>query len=132
MSLTVTYSNNSNNINELIFQDGWVGRIYLDTDITKLEVEYDDNVQKDASMNDIVLQSTVKQYYTFNFGAKNNYVEALKIISLCNHVVIKDEKGEIFIAKDIKFSINKKEGSYYNCSFRFYTKIIINRGENKL
>ena len=130
--LKIEYSNNSNNIGNLIFQDGWQGRIYLDTDIDLIDHEYEIEVKVDANLLEIPISKTLKQYYSLSIGVKNNLLEAIALIPLCDKVTITALSGQTYIAKDLSLTDSKLVGSYYQGTLRFYTEVNVSRGQNKL
>jgi len=129
--LKITYSNEGQNINGLIFQDAWIGKIYLDTDIDLITPEYEMEVNTDLNLKEIPVSKTLKKYMSFSCGVKSYVMESLLIASLCNNVNITSKSGQEYKAIDLTIETAKKIGSYYDITMRFYEEIQVNRGLNE-
>ena len=129
--LTILYSH-SNNLDNIRFQDGFIGNVFLNTDINLIDFDYEKEVEKDANEKEITIKYVLTEYFTFNFSVTNYAVEALKVIPLCDNVIIIPKSGINLQAYDISLDPPKLVGSLYQCTMRFYTKKVIDRGDNKI
>lgn len=122
----------SRNIAGIRFLDGMEYRIYIEGLLSEPNYEIEKEVGKDNYENTIVLQQVLKKIYTFSIGIiKEQMLDALHIMSLCDNVILREvESDDILNLREITIEKEKVEGDFYDVIINFVADIINDKGCN--
>jgi len=125
--ITITYTNHRN-IDNIYFEGGWTGILYLDTTPKASDIKYISNVEVKNGLN-IVKSKIVQEENIIRFIASETMVRVLQKLPLCSNVNIEvDDLGSNKVF-NLRFEIVSwiGGGAYAQCKLTYVIDTFVNK-----
>jgi hypothetical protein len=125
--ITITYTNHRN-IDNIYFEGGWTGILYLDNTPKASDVKYISNVEVKNGL-DIVKSKIVQEEHIIRIVASETMVKVMQKLPLCSDVNIEvDDLGSNKVF-NLRFEVSSwiGGGAYAQCKLTYVINTFVNK-----
>jgi hypothetical protein len=125
--ITITYTNHRN-IDNIYFERGWTGILYLDNTPKASDVKYISNVEVKNGL-DIVKSKIVQEEHIIRIVASETMVKVMQKLPLCSDVNIEvDDLGSNKVF-NLRFEVSSwiGGGAYAQCKLTYVINTFVNK-----